>query len=97
MLNDNENPKFASRYQIASGLCGPLIYVAMRLCSSAGMYSTANSVIDMPMKKVSQKVTNTQTGCNKSVHKLLKSCVRTASSKLLEQVWNKLLIICNEL
>ena len=24
MLNDIENPKFASRYQIASGLCGPL-------------------------------------------------------------------------
>ena len=23
-LNDIENPKFASRYQIASGLCGPL-------------------------------------------------------------------------
>ena len=23
-LNDTENPKFASRYQIASGLCGPL-------------------------------------------------------------------------
>ena len=24
MLNDIENSKFASRYQIASGLCGPL-------------------------------------------------------------------------
>ena len=24
MLNDIENPKFVSRYQIASGLCGPL-------------------------------------------------------------------------
>ena len=23
-LNDTENPKFALRYQIASGLCGPL-------------------------------------------------------------------------
>jgi hypothetical protein len=32
--------------------------------------------------------------CYKSVHKLSTSCVRTACSQLLEQVWNKL---CNKL
>ena len=38
-----------------------------------------------------------KTICNKSVHKLLKSCVRTACSKLLKQVWNKLLTTWNKL
>ena len=33
----------------------------------------------------------------KSVHKLSTSCVRTACSQLLEQVWNKLLTTCNKL
>ena len=37
-------------------------------------------------------VTNLQTSYNKSVHKLLTSCVRTACSKLSEQFYQKLLI-----
>ena len=36
MLNDIENPKFASRYQIASGLCGP-IQRANRLRSTVSL------------------------------------------------------------
>ena len=31
MLNDIENPKFASRYQITSGLCGPLTFKVILL------------------------------------------------------------------
>ena len=41
--------------------------------------------------------TNLKTSCNKSVQKLLTSCVRTACLKLLEKAWNKLLTTCNKL
>ena len=45
-----------------------------------------------------QVVTSLQTSCYKSVHTLLlSSCVRTACSQLLEQVWNKMLTTCNKL
>jgi hypothetical protein len=44
-----------------------------------------------------QVVTGLQTICYKSVHKLSTSCVRTACSQLLQQVWNKLLTTCNKL
>jgi hypothetical protein len=44
-----------------------------------------------------QVVTSLQTSCYKSVHKLSTSCVSTACSQLLEQVWNKLLTTCNKL
>jgi hypothetical protein len=47
--------------------------------------------------KTPQVVTGLQTSCYKSVHKLSTSCVRTACSQLLEQVWNKLLTTCNKL
>jgi hypothetical protein len=47
--------------------------------------------------KNAQVVTGLQTSCYKSVHKLSTSCVRTACSQLLEQVWNKLLTTCNKL
>ena len=43
-----------------------------------------------------QVVPDLQTGCNKSVHKLLASCVHTACSKLLKQVGTKLLTTCNK-
>ena len=42
-------------------------------------------------------VTDLQTSCYKAVHKLSTSCVHTACSQLLEQVWNKLLTTCNKL
>ena len=42
-------------------------------------------------------VTNLETNCDKSVHKLLTSCVRTACSKLLEQIWYNLLPTCYQL
>jgi hypothetical protein len=48
-------------------------------------------------RKNAQVVTGLQTSCYKSVHKLSTSCVRTACSQLLEQVWNKLLATCNKL
>jgi hypothetical protein len=38
-----------------------------------------------------------QTSCYKFVHKLSTSCVLTACSQLLQQVWNKLLTTCNKL
>jgi hypothetical protein len=41
-------------------------------------------------RKNTQVVTGLQTSSNKSIHKLSTSCVRTACSQLLEQVWNKL-------
>jgi hypothetical protein len=48
-------------------------------------------------RKNAQVVTSLQTSCYKSVHKLSTSCVRTACSQLLEQVWNELLTTCNKL
>ena len=48
-------------------------------------------------RKNAQVVTNPQTSCYKSVHKLSTSCVRIACSQLLQQVWNELLTICNKL
>ena len=47
--------------------------------------------------KNTKVVTNMQTDCNKSIPKLLTSCVRTVCCKLLEQVWNKLLTTRNKL
>jgi hypothetical protein len=47
--------------------------------------------------KNAQVVTGLQTSCYKAVHKLSTSCVRTACSQLLEQVWNKLSTTCNKL
>ena len=38
------------------------------------------------MKRTTCNKLNLQTSCNKSVHKLLTSCVRIACSKLLEHV-----------
>ena len=40
---------------------------------------------------------NLETSCNKSIHKLLTSCVGTACSKFLERVWNKLSTTCSKL
>ena len=41
------------------------------------------NVIPYNHVKNAQVVTNLQTECNKSVHKLLKSCVRTVCSKVV--------------
>ena len=42
-------------------------------------------------------VTNLETNCDKSVHKLSTNCVRTACTKLLQQVWYNLLPTCYQL
>ena len=57
------------------------------------MYNLCTTVVQHCTARVkhTQVVADLQTGCNKCVHKLLTSCVRTASTKLSEQVWNKLL------
>jgi hypothetical protein len=48
-------------------------------------------------RKNAQVVTDLEISCYKSVHKLSTSCIRTACSQFLRQVWNKLLTTCNKL
>ena len=48
-------------------------------------------------RKNAQLVTNLQTNCYKSVHKLSRRCLRTACSQLLEQVVNSCWTSCNKL
>ena len=46
-------------------------------------------VVSVYTRKNAQVVTNLQTNCYKSVHKLSTRCLRTACSQLLEQVVNR--------
>jgi hypothetical protein len=84
----NGNPQTYSKYLIAVVNQG-LLHVILCLSIPTWAPRAVNYT-----RKNSQVVTSLQTSCYKSVQKLSTSCVRTACSQLLEQVWNKLLTTC---
>jgi hypothetical protein len=87
----NGNLQTYSKYLIAvvnQGLLHVILCLSIPTWAPRAVNYTRNNA---------QVVTGLQTSCYKSVHKLFTSCVRTACSQLLEQVWKKLLTTCNKL
>ena len=68
----------------------------MNICENLFSYADAHKNVNYTRKNA-QAVIGLQTSCYKSVHKFSASCVRTACSMLLQQVWNKLWTICNKI